>query len=167
MITWNTSPKLFMVLLEWRFFLKLSKCSFAQQQVEYLGHMVSWRGVEPILTKVEAIQAWPIPRTTRALRDFLGLSGFYRHFIKGYASIVAPLTRLLVKDQFQWSPEAQLAFETLKEAICTAPVLGLPDFTQPFVVETDVCDIYMGVVLTQQHHPIAFFSKPFCSKLLR
>lgn len=135
--------------------------------MEYLGHIVSRRGVEPVPTKVEAIQAWPVPQATRALRGFLDLSGFYRRFIKSYASIVAPLTRLLVKDQFQWSSEAQLAFETLKEAICTTSVMGLPDFSQPFVVETDAFGVGMGSILTQQHHPIAFFSKPFCPKLLR
>lgn len=79
---------------------------------------------------------------------------------------MAHLTRLLVKDQFQWSPEAQLAFETLKDAICTTSFLGLLDFSQPFVVETDASGVGMEVVLTQQNHPIAFFNKPFCTKLL-
>lgn len=157
----------FTVLLERHFFLKLTKCSFAQQQVEYLGHIVSQRGVELVPTKVEVIQVWPVPWTTRALHGFLGLSGFYCRFIKGYASIVAPLTRLLVKDQFQWSPKAQLAFDKLKEAICTALVLSLSDLSQPFIVEMDAFDVDMGAVLNQPHHPIAFFSKPFYPKFLR
>ena len=123
-------------------------------------------GVAPVPTKVEAIQAWPIPNSTQGLRGFLRFSGFYRCFIKGYASIVAPLTRLLVKDQFQWSPEAQIAFDTLKDTIYRASVLRLPDFSQTFIVETDASGVGMGAVLTQQNHPIAFFSKPFCNKLL-
>jgi len=108
----------FQVLLACQFFLKLSKFTFAQRQVEYLGHLVSQNGVQPVPTKVEAIQQWPTPRSTRALRGFIGLSGFYRWFIKGYASIAAPLTHLLAKDNLHWSLEAQKAFDTLKEAIC-------------------------------------------------
>jgi len=82
----------FQVLLTGQFFLKLSKCTFTQRQVEYLGHLVSQNGVQPVPTKVEAIQQWPTPRSTWALRGFLGLLGFYQRFIKGYASIAAPLT---------------------------------------------------------------------------
>ena len=82
----------FQILLVGKFFLKLSKCTFAQQQVEYLGHVVSQSGVQPVSTKVDAIQQWPTPSSTRALRGFLGLSDFYCRFIKGYASIASPLT---------------------------------------------------------------------------
>ena len=115
---------------------------------------------------MEAIQQWPVPSSTRALRGFLGLSGFYRRFIKGYASIAAPLTQLLARDKFCWSPKAQPAFDKLKEVICSALVLRLPDFSLPFVVETDALGIGMGAILSQQNHPIAFFSKAFCPKLL-
>ena len=92
------------------FVLKLSKCSFATQQVEYLGHLVSEKGVEPVPAKVAAVQQWPTPQSTRALQGFLGLSGFYRRFIKGYATIAAPLTTLLAKDQFHWTYDADQAF---------------------------------------------------------
>lgn len=81
----------FQVLAENQFVLKLTKCSFGQPQVEYLGHMVSSKGVEPVASKVSAIHHWPVPKSTRALRSFLGLAGFYRRFIRGYASIAAPL----------------------------------------------------------------------------
>eukprot|EP00256_Glycine_max_P065521 XP_025980116.1 uncharacterized protein K02A2.6-like [Glycine max] len=81
----------FQVLAENQFVLKLTKCSFGQPQVEYLGHMVSSKGVEPVASKVSAIHHWPVPQSTRALRSFLGLAGFYRRFIRGYASIAAPL----------------------------------------------------------------------------
>lgn len=88
----------FQVLLDNQFVLKLSKCFFAQLQVEYLGHMVSKKGVEPVASKVEAILQWPIPQSSRVVRGFLGLAGFYRRFIKGYATIAAPLVKLTTKE---------------------------------------------------------------------
>lgn len=101
-----------------QFFLKLSKCSFATSQVDYLGHIVSRRGVEPVPTKIEAIQQWPTPQSARAVWGFLGLLGFYRRFIKGYTTIAAPLTVLLAKDSFSWNSEAEQAFIKLKDALC-------------------------------------------------
>lgn len=157
----------FEVLLTNQFVLKLPKCSFAQPQVEYLGHVVSVRGVEPVPSKISAIQQWPIPQSTRDLRSFLGLAGFYRRFIRGYATIAAPLVKVTTLSSFQWSTPAQLAFDQLKEALSTAPVLALPDFTIAFTLETDASGVGMGAVLSQQGHPIAFFSKPFTVKLLR
>lgn len=153
--------------IEGQFFLKQTKCLFAQRQIKYLGHIVSQRGMELVAAKVTAIQQWPTPKNIRGLRGFLGLAGFYRRFIRGYATIAAPLNQLLKKDQFGWSHDAQLAFEALKRAVSQAPVLILPDFTLPFTVETDASSVGMGAVLSQQNHPIAFFSKPFCPKLLR
>lgn len=90
----------FQVLLDNQFVLKLSKCFCAQLQVEYLGHMVSKKGVEPVASKVEAILQWPIPQSSRVVRGFLGLAGFYRRFIKGYATIAAPLVKLTTKEPF-------------------------------------------------------------------
>ena len=107
----------FEVLRDNKFFLKLSKCSFATQQVEYLGHIMSPRGVEPMAAKIEAVHQWPTPNSVRALRGFLGLSGFYGQFIRGYLSIAAPLTLLLTKDAFQWNEAADKAFNQLKEAL--------------------------------------------------
>ena len=97
--------------------------------------MVSKKGVEPIALKVEAILQWPIPQSSRAVRGFLGLTGFYRRFIKGYATIVAPLVKLTTKEPFQWTPQAQSAFEHLKTALSTTHVLTLPNFQLPFTVE--------------------------------
>ena len=118
-------------------------------------------------SKVEAILQWPVPQSTRAVCSFLGLAGFYRRFIKGYATIAAPLVKLTTKDPFKWTPQAQLAFNHLKTALSTALVLTLPNFQLPFTVETDASGIGMGLVLSQDGHPIAFFSKPFNPKLLR
>ena len=156
----------FQVLLNHQFVLKLSKCFFAQSQVEYLGHLVSHAGVQPVASKIDAIRQWPVPQTIRAVRSFLGLAGFYRRFIKGYASIAAPLVQLTTMPKFQWTVTAQIAFDHLKQALSEASVLALPDFTLPFTLETDASGVGMGAVLSQKGHPIAFFSKPFTPKLL-
>lgn len=117
--------------------------------------------------KIEAVQNWPTPQSTRALRGFLGLPGFYRWFIRGYSSIATPLTALLAKDSFHWNVDVDEAFLSLKKALCCAPVLSLPNFSIPFCVEIDTSGVGMGAVLSQKNHTIAFFSKPFYSKLLR
>ena len=157
----------FRVLMKGKFTLKLSKCSFAQRQIEYLGHIVSGKGVQPVPDKIQAIQQWPPPRTARSLRGFLGLIGFYRRFIKGYAAMADPLSSLLTKEGFTWSPKASATFQNLKNSVTNAPALALPDFSKPFVVETDALGSGMGAVLSQGGHPIAFFSKQFCPKLTR
>lgn len=152
----------FRILVSGQFSLKLSKCMFAQQQLEYLGHIVAGEGVRPVPEKVQAIQTWPTPRSPRALRGFLGLAGFYRQFIRGYTTLEASLTKLLSHGQFQWSPEANDAFQKLKDTITTSPVITLPNFKALFVVETDASGTGMGAVLSQGGHPIAFFNKQFC-----
>jgi len=118
----------FQVLLDNNFVLKFSKCFFAQSQVKYLGHLVFFRGVEPLVSKVAAVAQWLVPQSTRALRSFLGLDRFYRHFIKGYAMIVDPLVKATTLDPFRWSSQAQTAFEHLKQALSTTLVLTLPNF---------------------------------------
>lgn len=95
------------------------------------------------------------------LRAFLGLIGFYRKFVKNYASIAIPLTTLLCKDAFEWTVASKAAFDLLKTAMTSALVLALPNFIEPFIVETDMSSNAMGVVLMQQGYPIAFFSKTF------
>lgn len=156
----------FQVLLTHQFVLKFSKCFFAQTQVEYLGHIVSSEGVKPVASKVEAILQWPIPHSIKAVRSFLGLADFYRRFIRGYATIAAPLVHITTKAHFMCTDLAQDAFEKLKQAVSTAPVLSLPDFEQPFTAEADASGLGMGAVLSQQGHPLAFFSEPFPPKLL-
>lgn len=154
----------FNCLLQQQFYLKQSKCSFAQSSIAYLGHIVSAQGVGPDPEKISAMVDWPKPTTLKQLRGFLGLTGFYRKFVRNYAIIAAPLTDLLRKDAFTWNDQATAAFELLKKAMTEAPVLALPDFEGEFVLETDASGMGMGAVLCQNGHPIAYYSKKFCPK---
>jgi hypothetical protein len=140
-------------------YARLSKCSFGAKEVDYLGHKVPGQRVSMELNKIQAVLNWPTPANIKQLRGFLGLTGYYRRFVRAYANIAAPLTDLLKKDSFLWNPEADTAFRQLKKAMTEAPVLGLPDFSQPFIVETDASGIGVGAVLAQNGHPIAYFSK--------
>lgn len=145
-------------------YAKHSKCTFAMDKVEYLGHLISGEGVSTDPSKIQSMKDWPVPSNVKQLRGFLGLIGYYRRFIKNYAVINHPLTQLLKKNAFQWTEAAQLAFEVLKEAMMTTSVLALPDFNKEFVVETDACDVGIGAVLTQDGHPIAYMSKALSPK---
>ncbi|XP_038998743.1 uncharacterized protein LOC120124050 [Hibiscus syriacus] len=147
------------ILLKNSLYAKKSKCFFGQQQVEYLGHLISAKGVATDPEKIKAMQQWPLPKNLKALRGFLGLTGYYRKFIKGYGELSKPLTNMLKKEGFHWSPEAKLSFENLKRVMCEAPVLALPNFEQKFFLETDASSRGIGAVLSQAGRPIAYLSK--------
>jgi hypothetical protein len=114
--------------------------------------------------KVAAVAAWPTPQSSRALRGFLGLADYYRKYIRDFGLIAAPLTRLLRRASFSWDKEATTAFAALQRALTTGPVLQMPDFDMPFVVDCDAFGIGFGAVLHQGEGPLAFFSRPFAAR---
>ncbi|KAL0399243.1 UNVERIFIED_CONTAM: Retrovirus-related Pol polyprotein from transposon.6 [Sesamum radiatum] len=146
-------------------FAKLAKCTFGVSSIDYLGHVISANGVAADPSKLRAIADWPTPQTITGLRAFLGLTGYYRRFVHQYASIAGPLTDVLKGPHFRWTPEATAAFAALKSALLSLPVLHLPDFSRPFDVTTDASQFAVGAVLSQQHHPIAFFSKKMSPRM--
>ena len=153
------------LLTDHNLFAKSSKCSFAQPTIEYLGHVISRSGVSTDPQKIQAVQDWPVPLNVKDVRGFLGLTGYYRRFIKHYSLISRPLTLLLRKDTpFVWSSTTQEAFDVLKHALVSAPVLALPQFQQPFTLETDASDHGVGAILMQNGHPIAFLSQSLCPR---
>jgi hypothetical protein len=148
------------LLRDAQLYVKTSKCSFACSSLEYLGHIVSADGVTTNPQKTQAMVNWPVPTTVTELRGFLGLTRYYRMFVRNYAIIARPLTLLLKKKSFVWTDSAIAAFQALKQAMSSTPVLCLPDFSKQFVVEMDACDSGIGAMLMQDQHPIAYLSKP-------
>lgn len=144
--------------------LKLEKCDFLKREIVYLGHIVSEQGVRVNPGKIKAITCFPEPKSKKNIKQFLGLAGFFRKFVKGFSQKAAPLTEILKGEvPFKFGEKEREAFITLKEALMKPPVLRFPDFDLPFVIVTDASGLGMGGCLMQKHgrnlHPIAFFSR--------
>ena len=132
------------------------KCVFAIDHVEFLGFVVSSKGIHVNEQKVATIRNGPTPE----VRSFHGLASFYRWFVKDFSTIVAPLNEKVKKDVvFRWGQEQIKAFETLKDKLNKYPILTLPNFTKSYAIECDASNKDIGVVLLQEGHPITYFSE--------
>ncbi|XP_040940739.1 uncharacterized mitochondrial protein AtMg00860-like [Gossypium hirsutum] len=134
------------VLWENQLYAKLSKCEFWLYEVVFLGHVISAKGIRVYPKKVKAILDWKSRRTVSEVRSFLGLAGYYHHFIEGFLSIASPLTKLLQKNTtFEWTDERQKCFEKLKSVLTEVPVLTQSISSKEYVVYSDAS--YMGLVV--------------------
>ena len=131
--------------------LKASKCKFGLKKVHYLGHIISHDGVEPDPDKIKSIMDTEPPKDIKQLRTFLGLTGYYRRFIKNYSELAQPFTSLLRKGaHFSWDSKKDLHFKELKDKLMCSPILALPNFNKPFQLETDASNFALGSVLSQK-----------------
>ena len=130
--------------------VKPSKCTLLRKQVTFLGHVVSEKGIATDPQKTAKVANWPVPTSTREVQQFLGLANYYRRFIKGFAQIAKPLHKLTEHAiVFKWSNDCQEAFEELRRRLITAPVLAYPNYSKPFILDTDASNIGIGAVLSQ------------------
>ena len=154
--------------------MKHSKCDFFKSEIHYLGHLISPEGISPLPNKLDSIKHMPVPNSTKEIKQFLGLTGYYRKFVPRFADISRPLTTLTKKDvKFKWTLACQKSFELLKETLCGQPVLKYADTSKPYTLYTDASKFGWAGVLTQRHttvidgkstttdHPVAFVSGLF------
>ncbi|XP_036142141.1 uncharacterized protein LOC118645372 [Monomorium pharaonis] len=144
--------------------LQPDKCEYLKPELEYLGYVISEQGIQPNPNRIEKVKTYPVPRNPKEIKQFLGLVGYYRKFIKDFSMIAKPLTRLLQKSStFQWTNEQQHSFESLKSKLITQPVLSYPDWNRPFVLTTDAFNEAIGAILSQgtigKDKPLAFASR--------
>jgi hypothetical protein len=148
-------------------FCKLSKCSFHVDTVDYLGLVISPKGISMEERKVQAIKEWPMLQNVKQIQSFLGFANFFRCFVPNYSTLARPLHNRTHKDaKWEWGPVEEESFNALKEAICQRPVLAHPNPLKPYYLETDASGAAMGAILSQRQedgrlHPIAYLSQSF------
>ena len=129
--------------------IKPQKCHFFCSSLKYLGHIISSEGVQTDPAKIQTIKEWPKPINTEEVQRFLGLCTYYRRFVKDFSKIASPLYKLTQKNvEFRWNSECETAFSLLKTELVNAPVLKYPDFTKPFILDTDASEMGIGAVLS-------------------
>ena len=152
------------ILRENKIYAKKSKCFFGKSETEYLGHVISEKGIQVNPKKTNAISNWEKPSNVKEIQSFIGLCNYYRRFIENFAKIAAPLTNLTKKNvPFIWDHEQQQAFENLKNKLVNAPILKYADPNIPYVITTDASEVGVGGVLSQsvnsEEHPVAYTSR--------
>ncbi|GJY38677.1 putative reverse transcriptase domain-containing protein, partial [Tanacetum coccineum] len=141
-------------------YAKFSKCDFWLSKVQFLGHVIDSEGIHVDPAKIESIKDWESPKTPTEIRQFLGLAGYYRRFIEGFSKIAKPMTKLTQKSvKFNWGEKEETAFQTLKQKLCSAPILALPEGSENFVVYCDASHKGLGAVLMQKEKVIAYASR--------
>lgn len=153
--------KIFRKLTEHNLKIQADKCSFMKKETSFLGHILTNEGIKPNNTNVENIKRVDIPKTEKQLKSFLGMTGFYRKFIKDYAKVAHPLIKYLKKDSKINIKDPQYieSFEQLKLLICSHPILKYPIYDKEFTITTDASDYAIGAVLSQEGHPICYVSR--------
>jgi hypothetical protein len=165
--------KVLQTLQDAKLLVNPEKCVFHSQEVEFLGHIITPDEIRMDPKKIAAVKEWPNPTNVKEVQSFLGLANYYRRFIKNFAHLATPLTDLTKKDNaFIWNDGAQNAFEALKLAITTEPVLAMFDPERPIEIETDASNFAIGAQIGQRDNedrlrPIAFFSKKLSGPALR
>ncbi|GJS46354.1 putative reverse transcriptase domain-containing protein [Tanacetum coccineum] len=141
-------------------YAKFSKCDFWIHIVQFLGHLIDSQGLHVDPAKIEAVKNWTSPTTPTEVRQFLGLASYYRRFIEGFSKIAKPLTKLTLKNKnYIWSEEQESSFQLLKQKLCEAPILALPEGNSDFIVYCDASLQGLGVVLMQREKVIAYASR--------
>ncbi|GKF86706.1 putative reverse transcriptase domain-containing protein, partial [Tanacetum coccineum] len=129
-------------------------------KVQFLGHVIDNEGIYVDPAKIESIKDWESPKTPTEIRQFLGLAGYYRRFIEGFSKIAKPMTKLTQKSvKFNWGEKEETVFQTLKEKLCSAPILALPEGSENFMVYCDASHKGLGAVLMQKEKVIAYASR--------
>ncbi|GJX84703.1 putative reverse transcriptase domain-containing protein [Tanacetum coccineum] len=143
-----------------RLYAKFSKCEFWIPKVQFLGHVIDSRGIHVDPAKIESIKDWASPKTPTEIRQFLGLAGYYRRFIEGFSKIAKSMTKLTQKGiKFDWGEKEENAFQLIKQKLCSAPILALPEGSEDFVVYCDASHKGLGAVLMQREKVIAYASR--------
>jgi len=151
--------KVFKVLRAQRVFGKIEKCEFFTPQVTFLGYVISKDRIFIDQGEMKAIKSWPTPTTITEVRSFHGLASFCSRFIKGFSTLMAPITECMNKGSFEWTKAAHVAFKKLKLKLSEAPMLALPKFDKLFEVDCDAIQVAIEVVLMQDQCPITYFSE--------
>ncbi|GJR14368.1 putative reverse transcriptase domain-containing protein [Tanacetum coccineum] len=141
-------------------YAKFSKCEFWIPKVQFLGHVIDSEGIHVDPAKIESIKDWASPKSPTEIRQFLGLAGYYRRFIEGFSKIAKPMTKLTQKKvKFVWGDKQEAAFQLLKQKLCSAPILALPEGSEDFIAYCDASKKGLGAVLMQREKVIAYASR--------